>query len=416
MKFDGYYMLSDLTETPNLMQRSQQMLQHLAKRHIYRLKNETPPTSQPGERSFLVLFGVLAMIYRVFLFFSITLYVMGLMFGLGVILAIWTGVMWFVLPLGKFVHWLASHQSLSEHRTRAVLTSLALAALLLVGVGMIPAPDRRRASGVVVSLTDPGVFCLTDGFIDRAHVRAGDWVKQGDPVVTLKNEELHARLALQRATVLENVILERRATAADPAQADVVRRRLESLREQEAYLLRQIDRLVVRAPHDGFVVGLDPSTIIGAWATAGQAVCQVVDTSNLRVVANMAQAEAAWPFELDREQYDIEMRVYSDPFRVWKGGQTVIMPAGEYQLRHPALGFSGGGTVQVDPSDETGTRATRPQFVLEVAPVVQTEADIAAWAGVPGQRVAMRFSLPHRPLLWQWADRLHKLIQGRPQV
>lgn len=416
MKFDGYYMLSDLLEVPNLMQRSQQMLQHLAKVHLYRLENETPPTTQPGERALLIVFGILAMVYRVFLFISITMYVLGILFAIGLVLALWTGMMWFVLPLGKFVHWLASHQSLGEHRVRAVLTSVGVAVLLLVVVGAIPMPDRRRASGVVVSLTDPGVFCRADGFIAVAHVRAGDWVAAGAPIVTLANPEYAARLELQRATMREYQVIERRATQASPAQADVVRERLRALEKMEAFLVERLERLVVRAPHEGYVVGLDPATIVGAYAQEGQAVCQIVDTTNLRVVANLAQAEAAWHFDIGRERYDIEMRMYSDPFRVWRGGETLVMPAGQYELRHPALGFSGGGSVQTDPQDQSGTRTARPLFVMEVTPAIETGEQREAWAGVPGQRVALRFSLPRSPLLVQWIDRLHKLIQGRPQV
>lgn len=416
MKFDGYYMLSDLLEIPNMMQRSQQMLQHLAKVHIYRLKNETPPSTQRGERSTLIVFGLAALAYRIFLFLSITMYVMGILFAVGVILAAWTAAMWFILPLGKFVHWLASNQSLSECRTRAVATTLLIAALLLLGLGGVPAPDRRRASGVVVSLSDPGVFCRADGVISVAHVRPGDRVRAGDPIVTLENPEYASRLEHQRAMIRETEILERRATEANPAQAAVVRERLAAMRQQADYLAERIERLVVRSPHDGYVVGLDPTTIIGAYAREGQAVCQVIDTTNLRVVANLAQAEAAWHFDIGRERYSVEMRLYSDPFRVWSGGETLVMPAGQHELRHPALGFGGGGTVETDPRDETGRRTRRPQFIMEVTPVMQGEADAAAWAGVPGQRVAMRFGLPSSPLLWQWADRLHKLVQGRPQV
>ncbi len=416
MKFDGYYMLSDMLEIPNLMQRSQQMLHYLAKVHLYRLKNEMPPTTQPGERFTLIAYGIGAMVYRLFLFLSITMYVLGMLFALGVLLAIWTGVMWFVLPLGKFVHWLASHQSLAEHRARAVLTTVALASVLLVAVGAIPMPDRRRASGVVVSLTDPGVFCRADGFITAAHVQPGQWVHAGDPIVTLENPEYHSRLELQEATLRENQILLRRATQQSPAQADVVRQRLDALAQQGDYLRQRLERLVVRAPHDGFVVGMDPSTLIGAYAQEGQALCQIVDTTNLRVVANLAQDEAAWHFDIGRENYDIQMRVFSDPFRVWKGADTLVMPAGQYQLRHPALGFAAGGTVQTDPQDNTGTRTVRPLFVMEVAPEIATDEQREAWAAVPGQRVALRFTLPDSPLLFQWIDRLHKLIQGRPQV
>ncbi|MFG0312668.1 MAG: PqqD family peptide modification chaperone, partial [Phycisphaerales bacterium] len=77
MRFDGYFILADLLEVPNLMQRSMKMLQYLWKVHVYRLKNETPPTSASSEAAILIVYGVLAMAYRIFLFISITLAVMG---------------------------------------------------------------------------------------------------------------------------------------------------------------------------------------------------------------------------------------------------------------------------------------------------------------------------------------------------
>jgi len=54
---------------------------------------------------------------------------MGQLFALGLILAVWTAAAWFILPVGKFIHWLASSTQLAEFRARAVLTSIALIAL-----------------------------------------------------------------------------------------------------------------------------------------------------------------------------------------------------------------------------------------------------------------------------------------------
>ena len=55
MRFDGYYILSDLLEVPNLMQRSMKMLQHLAQKYLYRVENTRPPASTASEQATLLI-------------------------------------------------------------------------------------------------------------------------------------------------------------------------------------------------------------------------------------------------------------------------------------------------------------------------------------------------------------------------
>ncbi len=140
MRFDGYYILSDLLEVPNLMQRSNKMLQYLAQKYIFRMPRLTPPSTSPSEQAILTVYGAASGIYRIFLFVSITLYVMGKLFAIGAILAVWTAAAWFLIPFGKLVHWLAASPQLSEKRGRVIMTTIAMAALLIIGVGAIPFP------------------------------------------------------------------------------------------------------------------------------------------------------------------------------------------------------------------------------------------------------------------------------------
>lgn len=414
MRFDGYYILSDLLEVPNLMQRSTGMLTHLCQKHLFRLKDATPPSTQPGERRILLVYGVLALIYRVFLFFSITLYVMGKMFAIGLVLAIWTGAMWFIMPLGKLAHWLATHPPLAEHRLRAVATTLGLFIAGFVAIGAIPAPDHRRATGVVESAARTGIFVGADGFIETAHVRAGDRVREGDAIVTCRSPELALALESSRAMLLEAEAQEREATVDDAAMAQVARERIGAITAQIEFLEDRISRLVVRAPHDGTVVGNDPAQFVGAFAREGDAICEIVDERRVRVAALLPQKEAAWHFELGSDRYDVKIRSYSRPDAEVEGGNIRVVDAGQVRLPHAALGFAGGGTIETEQSDRQGRMAKKPQFVVYVEPMGSNEGPDAI--GAPGERVALRFHLPWKPLMSQWVDRLHKLVQGRVDV
>ena len=406
MRFDGYYILSDLIEVPNLMQRSMNMIKYLLQKYMYRIEQATPPTSIRAEQVILVVYGLGALAYRIFLFFSITLYVMGRLFAIGLVLAIWTAGAWFIIPIGKFLHWLSAGPQLSDHRPRAVITSIAAIAAILVLVGAIPMPDHRRATGVVESLSRSGVFFATDGFVTEAHVRPGQTVHAGDPIVTCDSPMLRSqhKAALADLTRLESI--ERQATASDPAAAIIARDKVRAQHDIIKVLQLRLEQLVVRAPHDGYYVGTDPSSLVGSFVTRGQTLGEIVDTQHVRVVAIMSQTEADWINELPRDRYTVELRRVTDAGTVHNGGSVRVIPAGQHQLPHGALGYAGGGNIETDKRDRTGMYARRNQFVIHIDLPPDTPT-------MPGERIKLRFSLPKKPLLFQWLDRLHKLVQGR---
>jgi putative peptide zinc metalloprotease protein len=402
MRFDGYFILSDLLEVPNLMQRSMKMLQYLWKVHVFRLKNETPPTSSRSEAGILITYGIGAMIYRIFLFISITMTVMGRLFAIGLVLAIWTGVMWFLLPVGKFVHWLATGNNIADCRPRVIGLSLATFALAIGLLGLVPVEDNRGARGVVESVEDTGVFFGTSGFVEVAHVRSGEYVREGDPLLTCSNDQMVAQLAQVEGQIAEAQAREQNAMGNDqPAAAQIARARLVTLTEQRDYLGSRIDKLVVRAPRDGRVVGQDPEQLVGRYIEQGSAACQVINPDDLRIVALLDQREVSWPTALTTDQYSVEVRLYS---RV------------QGELPHASFSAQGGGQIETNPEEQSGLLAKDPQLkmFLRLADTGDTQDD--GWIGLPGERVRLRFTLPSKPLLVQWMDKLHKMVQGKVNI
>lgn len=412
MKFDGYYILSDLLEVPNLMQRSTQMLQFLFQKHVYRVRQATPPTSSLSEAMVLLVYGLLALAYRLFLFFSITLVVMSKLFFIGLFLAIWTASMWFILPVGKFVHWLATSPHLAEFRPRAIVTSLLMIAAGLFIVGAVPMPDHRRAMGVVESVSQTGVYFGAEGFVDKVHVRPGQRVEAGEPIVTCRSERLEAELAYARAMLGEATSREAKATVENPAAAQIARDYIDALRERIGSLNDKIDKLTVRAPFAGRIVGGNPDQLIGSYVREGDPVCALVDDTSLRVIATIAQTEASWVFS-SPDQYSVEMRGLADVPRVVPARFERQLEAGRRELPHPAFGYAGGGQIETEREDRTGVLAKRPVFRAYFTPEIPAGG---APIGLPGERVALRFTLAPKPLMSQWIDRLNKLIQGRAKV
>jgi putative peptide zinc metalloprotease protein len=413
MRFDGYYILADLLEVPNLAQRSNRMLMHLVQKGIFRLKNLQPPSTDAGEQAILVVYGILSGAYRIFLFISITLFILGQFFAIGLVLAIWTAVAWFVIPVGKLIHWLATSPQISEHRLRTVATTLGLVLLGGVVLGVIPMPDRRHGTGVIESLNKDQLHYETDGFVVKVHKRPGEHVAKDEPIVTLESRELLERRRSIQSQLDEFIIAERDAISrGEPASAELARERERVGRENLAEVDLRISKLVVRAPHAGMIAGADPAVRLGAFVKRGEAVCDVVDPGTVRVAATLDQRQAAWLFDPSSPRAGLacDVRLVSDVNQILPASKWDVIQAGQRDLRHAALGFTGGGPFETESKDESGRIAKRPQFNLNI---YASDPERLAALTLPGERVKVRFKLPPRPLLAQWIDRLEKEIQGR---
>ncbi len=419
MRFDGYYILSDLLEVPNLMQRSMKMLQHLCQRYIYRIENTRPPTTARGEQWILFIYGLLAVAYRILLFFTITLYILGKFFALGLVLAIWSAAAWFLIPIGKFVHWLAAGQQHAEHRGRGLAITAALLAAAVVGFGFIKAPDHRRAAGVVESVNHAGIYFGANSTVVKVHKRVGDRVKAGDIIATCEAPNLVYGREVILAQISELEGKERQFTISEPGAAQAARKKIEAAKKTLAAVTEYLDKLEVRSPQDGVLVagsnGRDPGDLVGAYVHRGQLLCEIVDPDHLRIAATLETDKAEPLFALPSDAYRVELRSVSRPYDVVTATGVRIDPAGRHTLPHAALGFAGGGTMENDPTDKTGLSAKINSFTV-YADAMTSKSDGAAWHGSPGERVTVRFTLPSKPLLSQWFDRFQRLIQGRADI
>jgi hypothetical protein len=150
--------------------------------------------------------------------------------------------------------------------------------------------------------------------------------------------------------------------------------------------------------------GMNPQTVVGAYVRRGQMLCEIVDESHVRVAAPLTTAQAEPLIQTPPDKRHVEIRAISKPDDVIHGTSLRVIEAGQKALPHAALSYGGGGSVETDPQDKTGmTAPQRPVPCLRRCPQSRR----------PGERVRLRVSLPWRPLLWQWVERVERMIQGR---
>lgn len=148
LRFDGYFILSDLIDMPNLHQRSFALARWKLREWLFGLREEKPETFTKGKERALIFFAWLTWLYRLVVFVGIALLVYGLFFKLlGVILFI-VELAWFIaMPIkSELVEWRKRWPAIRQTRRSKKTASVVI---LLIGLLMLPWPTRVTSSGVL---------------------------------------------------------------------------------------------------------------------------------------------------------------------------------------------------------------------------------------------------------------------------
>jgi len=405
LRYDGYYVLSDLLDIPNLAQRSKEYLQYLVRRWIFGVRSATSPAHTRGERFWFVLYGVASLIYRVFIYTAIALFVATRFFVLGIVLAAGAIAVWVLVPTGKFVRYLATNAELSRVRLRAIATSAAMFAGVVSPLALIPAPAHERAQGVVEPLQMAMMYAGADGFIDEVTPSGAD-ADDGAVLIRAHNDAMEAQLLQLQARARQLEGQRRIALGKDVAQAQIVAEQISAINDQIARVRRDINALTLQSPLAGRWIAPNIDHAKGVYIHRGDRLGLVADLDSAIIRAVVSQAAAR---VLTQSKTRVEIKPKGRPGATLLGARDQPAPAGVRQLPSAALGYAAGGAFITDPRDPQGARTNESIFEVLVTP-----DDPASL--LPGQRVVVRFRLPDKPLLWQWWDDLRRLLLRRLRV
>lgn len=409
LRFDGYYILSDLLEIPNLHQRSLQHLKHIGERYLFGLKKSRSPALTRKEAAWLTFFGIASGIYRVIVFGGILLFVADQFLIIGIIMAAVCAIAWVMRPAILFVRYLATSPQLERQRWRAVSVSAALVAGLLVLFDVIPFPHHFRAPGVLESRQWTEVLNKVPGQVEGVLTPAGGTVKAGQPLLRLKNQELDFEIAAARASIDEMQARLREAMQNQTPNLKPLNSRLESLTKRLDRLLTDQESLVISARQDGLWVAPQVNDMVGRWLPRGTSCGLIVDASSFDFVATVPQEDVNRLFASDIP--GAEIRLNGQAHISLKAGQLHVIPAEQRNLPSAALGWAAGGEVPISQNDPQGTQAAEPFF--EVRTPISTAGEAALLHGRGGK---IRFDLEPEPLLPRGIRRLRQLLQKRYQL
>jgi len=410
LRFDGYYILSDLIDIPNLHQQCWRHLTHLVERYAFGYRKSYSPAESWGEAAWLLFYGLASRVYRIFVFVRILLFVADRFLLAGIIMFGVCIVSWLVVPTSKFVRSLLTSPHLDRSRPRAIAVSAAVVTALVLSLYYLPYPDRFRAPGVVEAGEFADVIAESPGAVAQILTPSGQLVRSSQPLIRLHNPDLARDIALTQARLAENAARLRLALAEMPADTRSVRGRIRVIERELALLEFQQNRLIVTAPRDGVWVSPTLDEMQGVWLDRGTGIGHVLDTSAFRFAAVVTQEEASRLFA--DEIVDAQVRVRGCAHVPVEVTSRRVIPAEQTVLPSAALGWFGGGDVAVDVQSAGGRKTVEPFFEVRTSLAAPPEQLVL----LHGRSGKIRFELPPRSLLAQWYRKARQLLQKRYQI
>lgn len=433
MRFDGYYVLADWLEIPNLRERSNRYVQRLAMEHLLGIEVLPEPYMERWRRIFFACYAVLAYIYRWVITFVILSflanflrpYKLEIVSKLLTLAAVGSMIGW---PVYRLIKNYNKRGRLPDMKPARVTFTSCLFALLLLGFFFLPLPvSRIRESGLVQA--DPGsvlqVHIEETGTLRHLRVREGDYVERGKVLAEFSSLEVdirrgQAQTEVETKTKLVDLYRKRIGNVTDPQELLQMKEALVSaqndlhgaekaLQEEQ----QKLDRLTLRAPRAGYVVGLPRIDEVGKLWKKDQpkAFCTITDIRKLRVLVPLDPAD----YDLLRQNLakigpsrdlPVTIRVEGRGNHTWKGQVNLLdLPSSDKSRLPLSLTSKGGGPLAVKPQSDPNA-PLEPQRQVYLVPIDFTEQDEAI---CPGTMAQVKIHCEYRSCAW-WTWRQLSLM------
>jgi putative peptide zinc metalloprotease protein len=404
MRYDGYFILNDILEIPNLAQRATQYWVYLSDRYLFGATDAKPPLGSDREWFWLVVYGFCSPIYRIMITIGLIWFVAEKYFFIGILMALASAWMSLVMPLWKGWKHVHKGASLSRYRDQAQRRLVYGVAILLLCLVVIPVPFYSIHQAVVWLPDNAAVRADVAGDIKTTEVKADQWVEEGQSILQLENSEIVAQSEVADAEIESLMVRIRKTEVDDQTKADELRRELMAMMVKGDQFKQQVSALAVKAPVVGRWVPAQPNELQGRYVKRGEIIGYVVSgpSSVMRVAITQDDMDL-----IRSRLHAVQVRLAMQLNHTIDARVSRVTPDGNEQLLSAALGSSGGGAIPVDPAQQEGTKTLQRVFDVELT-LKQPVPTV-----VFGDRSYVRFDLGWAPLGWQWALRLRQLFLAR---
>ena len=183
LRFDGYYVLCDILEIPNLGPRSNKYFFYRLRRDAIGIRDEDTPVTAAGEAGWFLLYSICSYLYRFAIIITIALFIATKLFFVGIMLAIFVLFQSIVWPVLKGIWYFATYPLLRHHRARASALVVCFSGIVAVILFYVPLPYSTISQGVVQLNKRSYVSVLSDGTITEISATPGMIMPEWNTIV-----------------------------------------------------------------------------------------------------------------------------------------------------------------------------------------------------------------------------------------
>jgi putative peptide zinc metalloprotease protein len=388
MRFDGYFVLSDLLDFPNLHERGTACGKWWMRKTFFGLDEPMPePQLLPRQRAGLILFAYITWVYRLVVFLGIAVLVYHFFFKLLGIVMFVLELFWFVFrPIWKEMGYLWRSRKAVRLPWRPAAVVLAAAGVL---VWMIPVSHEVTAPAILRAQHEHAVYAPFAGRVAEVRVAELQKVVTGAELLRIEASELSVRE--KKADI--GIASARAELARMPANiqlqenVQVLQQRLAQAVAEKQAVVGEFGRQQLRSAQDGTIRDMTPDLVAGRYVNTQQLLMRVVSQSEpvIEAFVNEQQVAAISPGQTVR----FFPRMADRP--VLEGKVLAVDRAPQKELQRPLLASIYGGDVVVKQGQRGALVAQDAVYRVMIKPLGNVQKVDAVIAGRVRIETSFRF-------------------------
>lgn len=284
MRFDGYFMLSDALNMPNLHARSFALARWRLREWLFAFGEPAPEPLSPRRTRWLVAFAWATWLYRLVLFLGIAVLVYHFVVKAVGILLFVVELVWFIAsPVWSELRaWWQRRERIG--RGRGLLLAAGMGGLLVLA--LVPLPGRVTGMGLLQPAEQLTLYAPAGAQVTALLFHHGDTVPAGAVLFEVRSPALHLR-ALQASARMASVQGQITAAAFDAQQRrdwQLAAEQLQTRRAEAQTVSADAQRYAPVAPFAGRYVDTDPDLRAGDWVGQDEILGRLVGTGARQVV------------------------------------------------------------------------------------------------------------------------------------
>jgi len=402
LKFDAYYVLSDLIEIPNLAERSQRYMKGLFANALFGVSNSVFPVDR-REALWLAFYGIVSSAYR----FGLTLFIAWILsarlFIFGFLLALYAIIISIVWPSLRNINSVWKNSKIS--RLKIITFAGIVPSVILLFIGVVPVAGVVSVQGVVWLPDDAIIRVDSECEINNAPVANGAWVKAGDVLIECENPLIDEAARILLAERDEIKAKQGGLLSENQAQYQVLEAELKANNSRLMDSMKRREGLTVVAAADGQFVVEGDFELQGQVLSAGTLAAYVIPSTNERTVRLALSEETANP-RLQWQTVSIRSPSLDGLKKSHSTHVTHLSAAATLSVPSAALTSVGGGDLLASIVDQR-VQLDSPAYNVELAwPATAAPMPV-------GSRVPVRLTGDSEPLMARWMRHWQRAFLGR---